>query len=94
MLTSSTLELFVDKATDEKKLRNELIGLDPQFFVKCLLLIDKRKSKKRNTGNVVKKDDIDWDIHVPLPTLSFGSTKQNETAYIVMNPTKHHTEDI
>lgn len=41
------------------KLKDELKELDPKFYAKCLVLIDKR-TMKRNTGNEVKKDDIDW----------------------------------
>lgn len=37
------------------KLRDELKELDPKFYAKCLVFIDKRKSVKRNTGDVVKK---------------------------------------
>lgn len=76
-LTDSTLQLSVKKTTDEKKLRDELKELDPKFYAKCLVLIDKRKSMKRNTGDVVKKDDINWSK--PSPNHSFESTKQNES---------------
>lgn len=76
-LADSTLQLLVKKATDEKKLKDELKELDPKFYAKCLVLIDKRKSMKRNTGDVVKKDDIDWSK--PSPNHSFESTKQNES---------------
>lgn len=76
-LADSTLQLLVKKATDEKKLKDELKELDPKFYAKCLVLIDKRKSMKRNTGDVVKKDDIDWNK--PSPNHSFESTKQNES---------------
>lgn len=60
-MTDHTLQLCVKQATDEKKLKDELKGLDPKFYAKCLFLIDKRKSMKRNTGDVVKKDDIKWN---------------------------------
>lgn len=45
------------------KLRDELKELDPKFYAKCLVLIDKRKSVKRNTGDVVKKDDVELNKH-------------------------------
>lgn len=72
-MADSTLQLLVKKETDEKKLKDELKELD----AKCLVLIDKRKSMKRNTGDVVKKDDIDWSK--PSRNHSFESTKQNES---------------
>lgn len=87
MSTNSTLQVFVTKTTDEKKLRNELKELDLNFYEKCLIDIEKRKLMRRNTGSVVKGDDIHWNV--ASPTCSFNSTKQNEIANIVMNPTKH-----
>lgn len=85
MLRNSTLQVFVTKTTDEKKLKKELMELDPLFFEKCLLLVDKRISIKRNTGSVVKGDDIHWNI--TSPNRSLNSTEQNKTANIGMNPT-------
>lgn len=41
------------------KLKDELKELDLKFYVKCFVLIDKR-IMKRNIGDEVKKDDIDW----------------------------------
>lgn len=58
-MTDNTLQLYVKQTTDEIKLRDELKELDPKFYAKCLVFIDKRKSVKRNTGDVVKKDDVE-----------------------------------
>lgn len=91
MLTNSTLEIFVTKTTDEKKLRNELKELDEHFYKKCLVQIEKRKSIKRNTGSVVKEDDTRRNI--TSPTRSLNSSKQNETASIGMNPNIHQQDD-
>lgn len=60
-MTDNTLQLYVKQTTDEMKLKDELKELDPKFYAKCLVLIDKRKSMKRNTGDVVKRDDIEWN---------------------------------
>lgn len=54
-MTDNTLQLYVKQTTDGMKLRDELKELDPKFYAKCLVFIDKRKSVKRNTGDVVKK---------------------------------------
>lgn len=62
-MTDCTLQLYVKQTTDEMKLNYELKELDPKFYAKCLVLIDKRKSMKRNTGDEVKKDDVDWNKH-------------------------------
>lgn len=59
LMTNNTLQLYVKQTTDEMKLRDELKELDPKFYAKCLVFIDKRKSVKRNTGDVVKKDDVE-----------------------------------
>lgn len=60
-MTDNTLQLYVKQTTYEMKLKDELKELDPKFYAKCLVLIDKRKSMKRNTGDVVKRDDIEWN---------------------------------
>lgn len=60
-MTDHTLQLCVKQTTDEMKLKDELQKLDPKFYAKCLVLIDKRKSMKRNTGDVVKTGDIEWN---------------------------------
>lgn len=43
------------------KLRDVLKELDLKFYVKCFVLINKRILMKRNIGDVVKKDDIEWN---------------------------------
>lgn len=43
------------------KLKDELQKLDLKFYVKCFVLIDKRKLMKRNIGDVVKIGDIEWN---------------------------------
>lgn len=60
-MTDNTLQLYVKQTTDEMKLKDGLKELVPKFYAKCLVLIDKRKSMKRNTGDVVKRDDIEWN---------------------------------
>lgn len=60
-MTDYTLQLNVKQTTNEMKLRDALKELDPKFYAKCLVLINKRTSMKRNTGDVVKKDDIEWN---------------------------------
>lgn len=75
-MTNYTLQLYVKQTTDEMKLKDELKELDPKFYAKCLVLIDKR-TMKRNTGDEVKKDDIDWSKD--SQNYSFESTKRNES---------------
>lgn len=75
-MTDYTLQLYVKQTTDEMKLKDELKELDPKFYEKCLVLIDKR-TMKRNTGDEIKKDDIDWSKD--SQNYSFESTKLNES---------------
>lgn len=91
MLTNSTLQIFVTKTTDVKKLKNELKELDENFYKKCLLQIEKRISIKRNTGSLLKEDYTHRNI--TSPTRSLNSSKQNETASIGMNPNNHQQDD-
>lgn len=76
-MTDYTLQLYVKQTTDEMKLKGELKELDPKFYAKCLVLIHKRKPMKRNKGDVVKNDDIDWTK--PSHNHSFESSKRNES---------------
>lgn len=79
-MADSTLQLLVKKATDENKIKDELKELDPKFYAKCLVLIDKRKSMERNTGDVVKKMTLTGANLHQIIVLNL----QNK-----MNPTKH-----
>lgn len=65
MFTNSLLKVFVQKSTDEKELQNDLEKLNPKFFTKCRLQIEKRKLMKKNTGKFVNKYDDDRSLATP-----------------------------
>lgn len=65
MVTNSLLKVFVQKSTDEEELQNDLEELNPKFFTKCRLQIEKGKFTKKNTGSFVKKYDDDRNLVTP-----------------------------
>lgn len=65
MTTNSLLKVFVKKSTDEKDMQNDLKKLNPMFFTKCRLQIEKGKFMTKNTGSFVKK----YDRNLVTPTL-------------------------
>lgn len=62
MVTNSLLKVFVIKSTDEKEMQNDLKKLNPKFFTKRRLQIEKGKFKKKNTGSFVKKYDAERNL--------------------------------
>lgn len=62
MPTCSLLEVSVNKSTDVKELQNNLKKLNPTFFTKCRLKIEKQIVMKKNTGSLVKQNDDDRNI--------------------------------
>lgn len=65
MVTNSLLKVFVKKSTDGKEMQNDLKKLNPNFFTKCCLQIEKGKFMKKNTGSFVKKNDDDRNLVTP-----------------------------
>lgn len=65
MVTNSLLKVFVKKSTDGKEMKNDLKKLNPKFFTKCRLQIEKGKFMKKNTGSFVKKNDDDRNLVTP-----------------------------
>lgn len=65
MVTNSLLKVFVKKSTDGKEMQNDLKKLNPKFFTKCRLQIEKGKFMKKNTGSFVTKNDDDRNLVTP-----------------------------
>lgn len=65
MGTNSLLKVFVKKSTDGEELQNGLKKLNPKFFTKCRLQIEKGKFMKKNTGSFVKKYDDERNLVTP-----------------------------
>lgn len=62
MVTNSLIKVFVNKSTDEEEMQNDLKKLNPKFFTKCRLQIEKGKFMKKKTGSFVKKYDDDRNM--------------------------------
>lgn len=65
MPTSSSLKVFVKKSTDGEELQNDLKKLNPKFFTKYRLQIEKIIFMKHNTRSLVKQ----YYGNIALPTL-------------------------
>lgn len=77
MVTNSLLKVFVKKSTDGKEMQNDLKKLNPKFFTKCRLQIEKGKFMKKNTGSFVKKNDDDRNLVTPTLSNKMEKIKKN-----------------
>lgn len=77
MVTNSLLKVFVKKSTDGKEMQNDLKKLNPKFFTKCRLQIEKGKFMKKNTGSFVKKNDDDRNLVTPTLPNKMEKIKKN-----------------
>lgn len=58
-------------------MQNDLKKLNPKFFTKCRLQIEKGKFMKKNTGSFVKKNDDDRNLVTPTLPNKMEKIKKN-----------------
>lgn len=58
-------------------MQNDLKKLNPKFFTKCRLQIEKGKFMKKNTGSFVKKNDNDRNLVTPTLSNKMEKIKKN-----------------
>lgn len=58
-------------------MQNDLKKLNPKFFTKCRLQIEKGKFMKKNTGSFVKKNDDDRNLVTPTLSNKMEKIKKN-----------------
>lgn len=67
MVTSSLIKVFVNKSTDGEEMQNDLKKLNPKFFTKCRLQIEKGTFMKKKKQEVWLKNTTMTEIWLHRP---------------------------